>query len=153
MTLSIAIAIHALAAVIWVGGMFFAYMALRPAAAALAAADRLHLWQATFAGFFRWVWVAILALLASGYWIVFVEWGGFAAAGLHVHIMQLLGIIMMLLFLHLWFVPYKRLRAALAAGKLDVAATQLNQVRLIVATNLLLGLLVVAIGASGRAWG
>ena len=152
MTMSIALAVHAVAAVIWVGGMFFAYMALRPAAGPLPPAERLPLWSRTFAGFFRWVWVAIVALLASGYWIVFREWGGFAAAGLHVHIMQALGIVMMLLFLHLWFAPYKRLRQALNSGKLEAAAIQLNQIRLIVATNLILGLIVVAVAASGRAW-
>ena len=33
--MAIAIPLHLLAAVIWVGGMFFAYMALRPVAASL----------------------------------------------------------------------------------------------------------------------
>ena len=55
MTMSVAIAIHALAAVVWVGGMFFAYMALRPAASMLPPQERLPLWRRTFAGFFVWV--------------------------------------------------------------------------------------------------
>ncbi len=152
MAMSIALAAHALAAVVWVGGMFFAYMAMRPAAGPLPPAERLPLWRRTFARFFAWVWTAILVLLASGYWIVFVEWGGFAAAGLHVHIMQGLAIIMMLLFLHLWFAPYARLRRALDSGDLNRAAGDLDQIRRIVAINLALGLAVVAIGASGRYW-
>lgn len=153
MTMIVALAAHALAAVIWVGGMFFAYTALRPAAGALPPAERLPLWRRSFARFFRWVWIAIAVLLVTGYWIVFVEWGGFAAAGIHVHIMQGLGILMMLLFLHLWFAPYKRLQRALDAGDLPAAAGQLDRIRRIVAINLALGLIVVAVAVTGRYWG
>ena len=61
---------HLLAAVIWVGGMFFAYTALRPAAdKLLEAPQRLKLWRKTFISFFIWVWLAIIALPATGYWI------------------------------------------------------------------------------------
>ena len=149
MTMSLAIAIHALAAVVWVGGMFFAYMALRPAAAALPPAERLPLWRRTFAGFFVWVWASILALPATGYWIIFGEWNGFASAGLHVHIMQGLGIVMILLFLHLWFAPWRRLRRLVDAGDLAGGAGQLRR---IVAINLVLGLVAVAVATSGRFW-
>jgi uncharacterized membrane protein len=64
--------------------------------------------------------------------------------------MQGLGIIMMLLFLHLFFAPYRRLQTAVAAQDWPVAAKQLNQIRIIVATNLLLGLIVVIVAAGGR---
>lgn len=153
MTMTIALAAHALAAAVWVGGMFFAYMALRPAAGPLPPADRLPLWRRSFARFFRWVWAAIAVLLVTGYWIIFGEWGGFAAAGVHVHIMQTLGIIMMLLFLHIWFAPYRRLQRGLNAGDLAAAGRALDQIRRFVAINLALGLAVIAVGASGRHWG
>ncbi len=46
------LALHVLAVVIWVGGMFFAYNALRPAAAeVLEPPNRLKLWVATFVDF------------------------------------------------------------------------------------------------------
>ena len=92
-------------------------------------------------------------LLLSGYALVFGVFGGFAAAGLHVHLMQALGIVMILLFLHLYFAPWKRFRAALAAGDNAAAAGQLNQIRILVTVNLVLGLITAAIGASGRYWG
>ena len=69
--------LHVLGAVIWVGGMFFAYMALRPSAGALEHAMRLALWQRVFSHFFPWVWASILALLTSGYGMVFLGFGGF----------------------------------------------------------------------------
>lgn len=146
-------ALHALAAVIWVGGMFFAYMALRPSVGPLAPPERVALWARVFGRFFPWVWVAVAVLLASGFWIILVGWGGFASAGKHAHYMMLLGLIMMALFAHLYFAPFRRLKAAVAAGDTPTAAKQIGQIRWIVAINLLLGLVTVVIGASGRYWG
>lgn len=147
------IALHTLAAVVWVGGMFFAYLVLRPSVGALAPADRLALWQRVFSRFFPWVGAAVLALLVSGYWLLLVTFGGFAAAAVHIHIMQLTGWLMFLLFGHLFFVPWRRYQQAVAAGDGAVAGRWLGQIRLIVLVNLLLGLLTVAIGSSGRFWG
>jgi uncharacterized membrane protein len=144
---------HVLGAIIWVGGMFFAYMVLRPVAGELEGPVRLRLWRQVFGRFFPWIWASILALLASGYLMLFWGLGGFAGAGVHVHIMQLLGWIMVLLFLHLYFVPWRRLQHALDAGDGQAAARSLNQIRMIVAINLALGILISAIGASGRWWG
>src|SRR5580692_10383222 len=113
---TIALILHIFGAVVWVGGMFFALLVLRPASGPLDPATRLALWQRVFAGFFPWVFAAIVLLLISGYAMVFGVFGGFAGIGLHVHIMQAIGIIMILIFLHLYFAPWKRFRTALAAG-------------------------------------
>lgn len=149
---ALALALHALAAAIWVGGMFLAYVVLRPSVAALPAGDRLALWQRVFSGFFPWVIAAIVVLLVSGYWLLFVTYGGFAGAGVHVHIMHLTGLVMFLLFFHLYFVPWKRYQRAMAAADHGLAGRWLGQIRTIIAVNLGLGLLTVAIGASGRFW-
>jgi len=64
--MEIARLLHLLGVVIWVGGMFFAYMTLRPAAAALLEpAQRLPLWQATLSRFFTWVWIAVALIIVS----------------------------------------------------------------------------------------
>ena len=112
----ILIALHILAAVIWVGGMFFAYMVLRPSAGPLETPARLALWQRVFGRFFPWVWASIAILLVSGYAMLFLHFGGFAGAGLHIHVMQATGILMMLLFLHLYFAPWRRFARATGAG-------------------------------------
>ena len=143
---------HVLAAVIWVGGMFFAHSMLRPAALSLEPAQRLTLWHGVLGRFFPWVWGSIAVLLASGYGMVVVGFGGFATLPLHVDIMQGLGIIMMLAFFHLFFAPWKRFKRAIAAGDFPAAGAQLTQIRYIVTFNLALGLLVVVIGATGRYW-
>jgi uncharacterized membrane protein len=146
------VALHALAAVIWVGGMFFAYMVLRPSAGPLDPQLRLALWQRVFGRFFPWVGASIAVLLMSGYAMLFLRFGGFAGAGLHIHVMQATGILMMLLFLHLFFVPWRRFSRAVETGALAEAAKELDQIRRIVAINLVLGLLTVTVGASGRFW-
>lgn len=148
--MTILVALHALAAVVWVGGMFFAYIVLRPAAGPLETPARLSLWQRVFSRFFPWVWASIAVLLFSGYAILFLRFGGFAGAGLHIHVMQLTGILMMLLFFHLFFAPWRRFSRSVEAGALQDAGAALSQIRRIVAINLVLGLLTVAVGASGR---
>ncbi len=148
----LAITVHVLAAVVWVGGMFFAYLALRPAAAALEAPQRLALWSGTFKRFFTWVWVAIVLLLVSGYWMILVPFGGFANIGVYVHLMQALGVAMILIFLHVFFAPYRRLNRALATADLAAAGKALNQIRVLVATNLVLGLVTIIVGTAGAYW-
>jgi uncharacterized membrane protein len=149
--MSLAITLHLLAAVVWVGGMFFAYLAMRPAVAEVVEpADRPALWYHTLSHFFRWVWAAVVVLLATGYWMVFGYFGGMAGAGWHVHAMQGLGIVMMLLFLHVFFAPYRRLKQAVERRDAEEGKRRIGQIRTLVAVNLALGLLVVAIASGGR---
>ena len=149
--MAVAIVLHVLSAVLWVGGMFFAYMALRPVAATvLEPPSRLALWAGVFGRFFPWVWTSILALLASGYWILFAVFGGMRDVGLHVHLMTGVGILMMLLFMHVFFAPYRRLKQAVAAQDWPAGGIQLARIRRIVGINTILGIAVIAIGAGGR---
>ena len=151
--MTLAITIHLLAAVIWVGGMFFAYMALRPAAGGLLEPPvRQALWVAVFKHFFVWVWISIITLLVSGFWLIFVELGGMANIGLHIYIMLGLGVFMMLLFMHLYFGPFRRLQHAVIESNWETGGTKLNQIRLLVKINLILGLLVIIIATAGRYW-
>ncbi|HEY3911379.1 MAG TPA: CopD family protein [Stellaceae bacterium] len=149
---TIALIAHILAAVVWVGGMFFAHQVLRPAATALDPALRLTLWSRVLGRFFGWVFVAIVLLLASGFGMVFGLYGGFTGIGLYIQLMMGLGILMMLLFLHLYFAPWRRFRAAVARQNWAEGGRQLAQIRILVTVNLLIGLIVVAIGGSGRYW-
>ena len=150
---SVSLLVHTLSAVVWVGGMVFAHQALRPAAAALEPGPRVMLWSTVLEKFFAWVFAAIVLLLVTGYAMVFAVYGGFGGIGLHINLMQAIGIVMMLLFLHLYFAPWQRFRSAVARQDWAEGGRQLGQIRTIVTINLVLGVIVVAIGSSGRYWG
>ena len=146
----IAITLHTLAAVIWVGGMFFAYVALRPVAASLLQPpQRMPLWSQTFARFFPWVWAAVIILPLTGYWMIFWVFGGFAQVGVHVHIMQTIGLVMIAIFLHVFFAPYRRMTRAVAQSDFPEAGKQLGQIRRLIGINLSLGIIAVVSAAGG----
>ncbi|ARU58910.1 copper resistance protein D [Oleiphilus messinensis] len=150
--MAFALSLHVLSAVIWVGGMFFAYMCLRPVAAQqLPPEMRLPLWLATFNRFFLWVWLSAITLLLTGHALIAL-YGGFKAIGMHVHIMMGLGYLMFALFGHLYFAPFRRMKRLVGVSDWAGAAQQLNKIRMIVAINLGLGLTLVLIASGGRLW-
>ena len=151
MFMSISIALHVACIVIWVGGMIFAHQFLRPVAAMqLEPPQRLPLWVGVFNRFFPIVWITIIIIPLTGYLMLFHTWGGFAHAPLYVHIMNGIGSVMILIFLHVFFAPFKRLKRAVAAQTWPEGAKYLNQIRTLVGVNLSLGLIVVIIAAGGR---
>src|SRR3954463_9648980 len=133
---ALAIALHILGAVVWVGGMFLLYVCLRPALGTLEPPQRLRLMRVTFQKFFPWVWVAILLLLGSGYWMVFYTFGGFKGIGMHVHLMQGIGWVLFAFFLWLSQGPWRALRRAVAAGAGAPAGVTLTRIRQIIAVTL-----------------
>jgi uncharacterized membrane protein len=150
--LPIAVALHVLSVVVWVGGMFFAYVALRPVAATLLQPQqRLPLWSGTFGRFFPWVWLSIILLLVTGYGMMFGVYGGMKAPP-YIHLMMGIGLIMMFIFMHVFFAPYRRLKLAVAAQNWKDGGRRLGQIRMLVGLNLSLGLIVVAIATLGSRW-
>jgi len=148
---TLAIVIHLMAAIVWVGGMFFAAVVLRPATVrVLEAPDRLLLWVDVLKTFFLWVGISIVLLLATGYGMVFGGLGGFAGAPAYVHLMHGSGLLMVAVFGHIVAGPFKRLRQEAGAENWPVAADQLNRVRKRVLINLALGVFTVVVAAAGR---
>jgi uncharacterized membrane protein len=149
--MAIALALHLLAAVIWVGGMFFAWLILRPVAATLLEPPtRLSLWLGVFRRFFPWVWGAVITLLVTGLWMLFGVYGGMAGAGWHVHLMLITGLAMMAIFLHIWFAHYPRMGLAVSEEDWAAGAKQLGKIRQLIGLNLGLGLVTVAVASGGR---
>ena len=137
--------LHVLATVVWVGGMFFAHQCLRPAAiATLEPPLRLALWRGVFGRFFPWIWGAVIVLLLSGQTMT-AQMGGMAAVPLHVHVMVGIGYLMAVIYAYLYFVPYVALKRSVAAGDWPSAGAALNRIRVLVGTNLTLGLANIAL--------
>lgn len=132
--------LHILATVVWVGGMFFAHNCLRPVVMAqLEPPQRLKLWNGVFGRFFPWVWLSVLVLIGTGQAIV-MGMGGMASLPVHIHIMVGIGYLMSLIFAFIFFVPYPRLKQAVAAENWPAGGQALNLIRKLVMTNLVLGL-------------
>jgi uncharacterized membrane protein len=149
--MDLALILHVLSVVVWVGGMFFAYVVLRPEAASqLEPPERLTLWAGVFRRFFPWVFVCIPLILITGFWIIFGVYDGFAALGIHIHLMLGIGIVMMLIFFHVFFAPFKRLKQAVAVADWPSGGKYLAQIRVLIGVNLLLGLATIAIASGGR---
>jgi uncharacterized membrane protein len=151
--LTIGVAFHIVAAVIWVGGMFFALLVLRPSTGPLDPPVRLALWRRVFARFFPWVWAAVVVLLVSGFAMIIWGFGGFRGAGTYVNVMMGIGIVMMLIYGHLYFAPWRRFRGAVDRGEWSAAARHIDQIRVLVTINLVLGIVTVVVGAAGRYYG
>ncbi|MEW6703934.1 MAG: CopD family protein [Pseudomonadota bacterium] len=141
--------LHLAGAIAWVGGMFFAYFCLRPAAARLLQPpQRLPLWAATFGRFLPLAAVAVALILASGFAMLLQV--GFAAAPPGWHLMLALGLVMAAVFVSVYAVFYPRLKRHCDAAAWPAAAAALNRIRQLVGANLVLAVLVVAAAVSAR---
>ena len=143
-------AIHVLSIVVWVGGMVFSHFFLRPAAAPLEPAVRLRLMHDVLGRFFATVLVASLTALATGLWMIgrvakaTVQGGGTFTMPLDWWVMLVLGVLMVLIFMHIRFALFKRLRTAVQASNWPAGADAMVQVRKWVAVNMGLGLFIIA---------
>ena len=148
---SISLTLHILSAVFWVGGMLFAHMSLRPVAAAqLEPPVRLALWVGVFKRFFPIVWLSVLFLPTTGYMMMFEIWGSMAHTPIYVHIMNGLGIVMILIYMHVYFAPFKRLKEAVIKQDWPEGGRNLNIIRQMVGINMTIGVIVITVASAGR---
>ncbi|KAA0945079.1 MULTISPECIES: CopD family protein [unclassified Pseudomonas] len=146
---SLAYTLHVLAALVWVGGMFFAWMILRPAAmAALDGPARLKLWVNVFQRFFVWVWVAVLLLPISGVGLLQLRFNGFETAPRYVQVMMGLYVVMTALFIRIQALQLPELRTAVAAEDWPAGAAALGKIRKLVGINLIVGLVLMAVASA-----
>jgi len=133
---------HLAAGVVWLGGMALIILALRPVVIArMAPPERVVLMSDVLARFFLMVWLSIALLLASGFWMLGMSDMKLAPKGWHA--MSGLGLLMCLIFAHIWFVPFRRLKAAVNASDWPAAGKALGQIHPLVLTNFALGWLAV----------
>ncbi len=146
--MTIALFLHLISAVIWIGGMFLAYVVVRPAVAeVLEPPQRLRLWAGIFRRFFPWVWGAVVVILGSGFLMI----GQMGAVPAYVIVMTIIGVVMSMIFMHIYFAPFGRLKRAVAAEDWKTGGAALGQIRMLVGNNLMLGLLNIAVAVLGRA--
>ena len=138
---------HLLAVIVWIGGMFFAHVCLRPVAAAqLPPPQRLPLLAAVLGRFFTVVGWALVLLWGSGI-IRFAQVGAAVPASW----MAMAGIaaLMTVILALIVFRFHRAMVAAVAASDWPQAGAAMNTIRQLVLTNLLLGVLTVAVAVLG----
>jgi uncharacterized membrane protein len=144
----LALMIHLLAVIVWIGGMFFAHVCLRPVAAEqLPPPQRLPLLSAVLGRFFNAVSIAVLAIFATGLWRL-GEAGG--AAPWRWHAMAGIGTLMAVIFGVILFRYYPRLKAAVAGQDWPAGGAAMNLIRPLVLVNLNLGVLTVVVALLGN---
>ena len=147
--MALSLLLHVLGVVVWVGGMFFAYLALRPVAASvLEPQQRLTLWAGVFGKFFPWVWASVALILLTGLHML-MKIGGTAAPH-YAMAMLVLGVVMMLIFAHVFFGPYKKLKRAVGQQNWKAGGAALAQIRMLIGINLIIGLATIAVVFLGR---
>jgi uncharacterized membrane protein len=141
---------HLLAVVVWVGGMFLMHFAVRPTAVEqLEPPARLPLLTGVLGRFFRWVTIAVVVIIASGFAMILGA-GGFATAHVSVHLMLALGLLMTAIYAWIRVSFFARLQAAVAARDWPTAAGSLDRLRRLVEINLVLGIATIAVAIVGR---
>lgn len=139
--------LHLLGVVVWVGGMAFAYLCLRPALGSLSPPQRLTVMTGALSRFFTLVWVAVGCILVSGP-VMLLE-AGLRQAPPAWHVMLLTGLVMMGVFLSVWLGPWPKLEAALQREDWAAGAAALAVIRQRVGFNLVLGVLTMAMATLG----
>ena len=145
---SILLFLHLAGVIVWIGGMFFAHFCLRPVAAAqLPPPQRLQLLAEVLGRFFFAVAASIVAIIVSGFAIIALV--GFGQTPIHWHVMEAIGLLMTGIFGVIYFLHYPRLKAGVAVQDWPAAGAAMNRIRVLVATNLLLGALTVVVATLG----
>ena len=138
------LALHIVCAVLWVGGMFFAYVIVRPSLSVLEPPQRLLLHTQVFRRFFLVVWHVMPLLLISGFVLVFGLFGGMANVPWNIQAMMGIGILMAVVFVVLVFGPYARFRRTTDRNRM---AANIDSIRKLIGVNLILGLITVVLAA------
>lgn len=135
--------IHLAAAILWLGGMGFMLIALRPVlGVSLAPAQGLLLLTQVLRRFFALVWGAVLALLGSGALMFMLA--GAQAAPLGWHIMAGIGTLMFLIAGHTHFSLFRAMRSAVRTADWPGAGKCAGTIAMMVAVNFGLGWLAIA---------
>jgi uncharacterized membrane protein len=132
--------VHVLCAVVWVGGMFFAYVVLRPSLSVLEPMQRIALHTQVFRRFFLIIWYVMPLILLTGFAVLFGFYGGPAFIGWNVQLMMLLGLVMSAIFLLIVFGPYARFRRT---TERNTAIAHIERIRKLIGINLILGIVTV----------
>lgn len=143
--------LHLIAAIVWMGGMAFLLLALRPAALAeLEPQPRARLMAAVLKRFFPLVAVCVVVLLATGGHLYSSAFRaakaatGVGSVPLGWSLMAGIGLLMALIFGHLYLAGLRKFQRAVSAAEWPLANRAAAQMHTLVLANFVLGWLAIA---------
>lgn len=145
----LAIALHVLSVTAWVGGVLFLLAVLRPSLETREAPDRLSLWARILPRAYVLSWGSAALALVTGFALTFSLYGGFAVAGMHIHLMAGFGLFMTAALAWSWRRPLKRFEEAEERADIAAAETALAAVLRWQAAILAMGAATLVIGGVG----
>lgn len=138
--------LHLVAGVIWLGGMTFMLLALRPAVMAqMEPQPRARLMASIWGRFFPVVLGSILVLFFTGmnlYTTAFRAIKTATGAGsvpLGWNLMVIAGLVMMLVFGHIFFAGFRKFKRALVQNDWPIVAATSTQIHRLMIVNFVLG--------------
>ncbi len=146
--------LHLISAIVWMGGMTFMLFALRPSIlAVMEPQPRARLMGEVWQRFFAMVAVAVLVLFASGTYLYTATFKAAKAAGaatgaggsvpLGWNLMLVIGMLMFLIFGHIYFAGLRKFKRAVAAAEWPTVAKVAGQIHTMVVVNFVLGWLAI----------
>lgn len=142
--------LHLIAAVVWLGGMTFMLLALRPAVlATMEPQPRARLMADVWGRFFPVVLGAVVVLFATGsnlYTSAFRAMKAATGSGsvpLGWNLMLVGGLVMMLIFGHIFFAGFRKFKRSVAQEDWGVAAAAAAQIHRLMVVNFVLGWFIV----------
>lgn len=142
-------AFHLFGVVVWIGGMAFTLFCLRPAARVLEPPARVTLMHAAMKRFITVAGISIAVIFVCGVAMVAMAWAAAARAGLAFNMpldwyaMIATFFVMLVVFVHIRNVLFRRLDDAVTAAKWPDGAAALAAIRWEVSINLVLGAFVI----------
>jgi uncharacterized membrane protein len=148
--MTIVFPLHVLAAVVFLGGLFFASVVFRPVASGLDNEIASSLWKKMLSGLFTWGWPSLLMILATGIGMVFLKFGGPSGVPMIHRANMAIGIPAIALFGYVYFVPWRRYRRTMSRNQWAAAQKEFTRIRVGMAIVLVLGFVAAAVSAVGR---
>lgn len=150
---AVCLVLHMLAAIVWVGGVFFVRAILLPALSGWDNGERFAALGLILPAFFRSIWGAVVVLLLTGYGVLLFGYSdGLGGGGVHVDIMQAVGWVLIFAFVYLDFGPFRLFLRAKEAGDTERALSKLQELQTGLSLTLALGVLTAIVGVSGSLW-
>jgi uncharacterized membrane protein len=146
----VAFPIHILAAIVLLGGLFFASVAVRPSMRGLGTDAALMLWHRMLSRFFAWAGISVLLILATGIGMVFLKFGGFSGVPAIHRGNMAIGIPAIALSVYVYFGPWRRYCETVARRDWAAAQKNIARLRVVMVIILVLGLVASAVSAVGR---